>query len=538
MFTSGDRIGSYEVIEFLGSGAQGEVYKVRWQGRRGEAFGALKMLKDAEVGNILKEVSTWARVAAHPNVLTFIAAEEFQGSLFILSEFAEGSDLTNWIAEKGGSVACHAEAEKIFGGILKGLEHLHENGIIHRDIKPANIFLHQNTPLLADFGLARTLNLSQSTVLAGTLPFMSPELLNHYFKAKMGEATRFDRTEGDDLWAAAVTFHAMLAREMPFANVDQIRAGNRSPLPPALSERFGDFFSKAFAPDPSMRFRTAAEMLRSLDPKNRSTIIDEEYAVPPPAVLPTTVKFEPPKPQPMPARRRDLPAILAALFVLAVLLLAGSYLAGLWPGKKDAADNKGAAEGAVNNANSSLPPTAASTKITYSLEGQKTRGGQPVGAPFPVGSGDVFEKDWKYRVNLAVSQSGFFYLFNEGKSDSGEVRFNINHPVPAPGFENAAVKADRPVQTYWGSFGGLPGTEKVWLIWTGEKTEVLERAKNEAYGNGGRVLDPAVRDGLKKFIQENSSASSNPEPVANDARKRVTISGGKVIVRLIELEHR
>ena len=102
MFDEDTGFSNYEIIGELGEGAQGKVYKVRWQNRKGEVVGALKFLNSSEFRVILREVSNWARVSQHPNILTFITADEDKGRFFIISEIANGGDLENWSKTKGG----------------------------------------------------------------------------------------------------------------------------------------------------------------------------------------------------------------------------------------------------------------------------------------------------------------------------------------------------------------------------------------------------------------------------------------------------
>ena len=76
MFEDTPKFKDYEVLGELGKGAQGRVFKVKWQNRKQEVFGALKFLNSQEFRTVLKEVSNWARVSQHPNILTFITADE------------------------------------------------------------------------------------------------------------------------------------------------------------------------------------------------------------------------------------------------------------------------------------------------------------------------------------------------------------------------------------------------------------------------------------------------------------------------------
>ena len=281
MFDDTPKFKNYQVISNLGEGAQGKVYKVKWQSRKSEVFGALKFLNSYEVRAILKEVSNWARVSQHTNILTFITADEDNGRFFIISELATEGDLEKWIEDKGAKEEFFDEAIEIMLGVLQGLEYLHQNDIIHRDIKPANIFLKDKTPLLADFGLARGLDLKQSSILGGTLAYMSPELIGVYLSLQAGSKSNYERTELDDLWAVAATFQQMLTGEMPFKTIDAIRMCQPNPLSIKVSTKTEDFLKTAFAKNSSERFQTAKEMSDALtevsEISDKETIIDEDF---------------------------------------------------------------------------------------------------------------------------------------------------------------------------------------------------------------------------------------------------------------------
>ncbi len=260
----GDSIGRYKIAAELGEGTFGKVYLVEWVSRKGKLQGALKTLKDPKFKDILEEVSTWARVSHHPNILTFIGATEHNKEILLISEYAPDGTLEDWIKAHAGRKDSLEKAVRLAGGFLCGLEHLHNNDIVHRDIKPANILIKDTTPLLADFGLARGLDLIQSSILAGTLAYMSPELINIFLGQGMG-LPRYERTEADDLWASAATIYEMFSGNRPFNLIDEIRTAKPKPLPSHVPKGLCGVVEKALQKDLSQRFQTATEMLRALE---------------------------------------------------------------------------------------------------------------------------------------------------------------------------------------------------------------------------------------------------------------------------------
>ncbi|HWT02073.1 MAG TPA: tetratricopeptide repeat protein [Pyrinomonadaceae bacterium] len=266
IYRAGDTIGKYTVLKELGSGTFGVVYLVEWPGKKGsKRQGALKILKDPKFKDILEEVSAWARVSHHSNILSFIGATEHDNQILLISECATDGTLEDWIKAHAGRQESVETAVGLIISFLSGLEHLHDNDIVHRDIKPANILLTGNTPMLADFGLARGLDLAQSNRLGGTMLYMSPELLAAFLDLRAGAATDFERTEADDLWAAAATLYQMFAGRLPFNSINEILASTPDTLPPHVPTELRLVVERALSKDISERFQTAQALRSALE---------------------------------------------------------------------------------------------------------------------------------------------------------------------------------------------------------------------------------------------------------------------------------
>src|SRR5215471_8626215 len=118
----GDSIGKYTIRGELGRGEFGAVYLVEWRGPKGMRKGALKILiKNQTIKSILDEVSTWARVSHHPNILTFIAATEHDRQILLISEHVPGGSLDEWIKQHAGKRGSVDSAIRLMLGILNGL---------------------------------------------------------------------------------------------------------------------------------------------------------------------------------------------------------------------------------------------------------------------------------------------------------------------------------------------------------------------------------------------------------------------------------
>lgn len=262
----GDSIGGYRILKYIGEGSFGWVYLAEWNtSQKVTKQGALKILKAPKFKDILEEVSNWGRVSHHENVLTFFGAKQCNDNILILSEYVPDGSLEDLLEKHNGKAPSIEIAVKLMLGILSGLEHLHNNGILHRDLKPANILLKGETPLLADFGFARGIDLVQSFTLAGTWLYLSPKLVNVYFKLKRKQNSNYERSEEDDLWATSIAFYEMLNGELPFDSLETIRDSNPCLIPSDLPTELQEILAKALNKDAENRFQTASEMQSSLD---------------------------------------------------------------------------------------------------------------------------------------------------------------------------------------------------------------------------------------------------------------------------------
>ncbi|MBP7864307.1 MAG: protein kinase [Acidobacteria bacterium] len=204
------RIGKYEIVETLGKGAMGVVYK-GYDRRldRGVAiktmFGHLTEDRDA-YERFLKEAQALARLH-HPNIVAIHDMDEENGSPYIVMELLEGQDLKQLMTASGRLP--HEQVVDLVAQAASGLECAHKHGIVHRDVKPANLFVTADgTVKLVDFGVARLLQgLAQTRagVAVGTATYMSPE------------QARGERVEApSDQFSLGVIAYELLRGEVPF----------------------------------------------------------------------------------------------------------------------------------------------------------------------------------------------------------------------------------------------------------------------------------------------------------------------------------
>ena len=212
-----ENISHYRILEKLGSGGMGIVYKaedLKLHRNVALKFLPLELTSDEEAKNRFIREAYSASSLQHHNVYTIHDIDETDdGQMFICMDYYEGETLKDKISRGRLNVT---EINDIIIQIAEGLKKAHENGIVHRDIKPANIFITNDGIIkILDFGIAKLRGQSIITNtgrMIGTIAYMSPE------QAK-GEQIDY-RT---DIWSLGVLLYEMLSGELPFkGEYDQV----------------------------------------------------------------------------------------------------------------------------------------------------------------------------------------------------------------------------------------------------------------------------------------------------------------------------
>jgi len=209
----GKTISHYKILEKLGEGGMGVVYKA--EDTKLKRTVALKFLpssimaSEAEKTRFVHEAQA-AAALNHPNICTIHEIDEAEGHLFIAMEFVEGQSLKEKIASGMLQVAIVLDLAM---QIAEGLQAAHEKGITHRDIKPANVMItNKGQAKIMDFGLAKLTGqktrLTKTGMTVGTVAYMSPE-----------QAQGIDADHRSDIWSFGVVLYEMLTGQSPFKGV-------------------------------------------------------------------------------------------------------------------------------------------------------------------------------------------------------------------------------------------------------------------------------------------------------------------------------
>jgi len=281
MLEKGKKISEYVLVEKIGHGGFGDVWLAEKRTPLSVSQFALKFFRPAtadeiEIQIVQREIEVWQKISGLPNVISVIEADFAENYIYIVSEYADGGSLHEWLAARGGRARTVEEAVTIILEILNGLDYLHRTGFIHRDIKPANILIRKGTFCLADFGVTREIKTHSITLhTAGTYNYMPPEAFNK--TPAVSPAT--------DIWAVAVIFQELLTGKLPFSQDEipslmySILHDEPNEMPDNVPAELRAIVRKALQKQREDRFATAQEMIDALKEFQGSAIDSSKLSV-------------------------------------------------------------------------------------------------------------------------------------------------------------------------------------------------------------------------------------------------------------------
>ncbi|MDF1665926.1 MAG: serine/threonine-protein kinase [Planctomycetota bacterium] len=276
--TVGQVIDGFRIVQSLGQGGMGAVYKVERQGH----FYALKVILDPSQNDFIRferEAQTLA-ATRHPNIVSVHSFQPKALFPYIIFDYVEGGDLSERLKEN----ECWSleEALRTLRPLADALDCIHAQGIIHRDLKPANILIRSSdqNPMLTDFGIAKNQNmetLTQTGEIVGTIAYMSPEQFQ-------GEAV----SPQTDLWALSIILYRLMSgNQSPFPGATLIESAQRVLLKPHIPlhsiaanapKSLELIFQKAFAKSPAERYQSCQAFIDQCERVlNKDSEIERQY---------------------------------------------------------------------------------------------------------------------------------------------------------------------------------------------------------------------------------------------------------------------
>jgi serine/threonine protein kinase len=261
-------IPGYEILQELGRGGMGVVYKARQVSLN--RLVALKMILSGAfagrtaVSRFLSEAESIARLQ-HPNIMTIYELGEHSGLPYVVLEFCSGGSLARRLR---GGLLNPREAAAVMAPLARAAHHAHQHGIIHRDIKPSNVLFSSDIPKLTDFGLAKRTDddaaVTGSGEILGTPSYMAPEQASGRNK---------DLKPATDVYALGAMLYECLTGRPPFRaasvldTLQQVLTAKAPPpsqLRPDLPRVLDAICLKCLEKDPSRRYPTAEALAEDL----------------------------------------------------------------------------------------------------------------------------------------------------------------------------------------------------------------------------------------------------------------------------------
>ncbi len=262
----GQTIGEYRLVEFLGAGGMGEVYRAEHT-KIGRVVAIKILTRDDSRPGLTARFLNEARIQAgvhHAHIVGLYDFVEHAGRPCIIMEYVDGEMLDRCVGRVKGLRL--PEALNLFGAIVEAVAHLHNHQIVHRDVKSSNIKIDRRGSVkLLDFGIARDARSGKITTAGsyvGTVHYLAPEVLS-------GAKADFR----SDVWALGVLFYEMLCGRTPFETdsvADFLRIVTRpsydrpAKVNASCTADVERIIDRCLEPDPNSRYASASQLLEAI----------------------------------------------------------------------------------------------------------------------------------------------------------------------------------------------------------------------------------------------------------------------------------
>jgi len=356
-FDNNQSVGEYRIVDFLGAGGMGEVYRAMHQkiGR----IAAVKVLTQAtQSSGFVERFFNEARIQAslqHPNVATLYDFCEVGGQPCIIMEYVDGQTISERIAAYGAALPL-SETVYVFEKVCEAIDYIHRHGVIHRDIKSNNIKISsQGQVKLLDFGIAKgqtSQQLTQVGSVIGTLHYLAPELIRGGTADARG-----------DIWALGVLLYEMVTGRTPFDadtigdlcdRIARVEYAPPAQLNPGVPREVVAIIGRCLRKNPAERYASAGHLLA--DARRLAGVVSK------PGVSPSVSEAATEYVEAKSASSSKLPLLIGAAAAAVVLVVVGIVaLAFLTSSAGEDVVNANAAAGTTNTTLGLKSPPAPAT---------------------------------------------------------------------------------------------------------------------------------------------------------------------------------
>ncbi|AKJ00967.1 serine/threonine-protein kinase [Archangium gephyra] len=287
----GEMVGDYRILEKLGSGSYGHVYKAEQSG----GFYAVKILRGRLLHDRAKREIGILNHLEHPDVVRFFGCgywpDPIIGHSYIVMGFAGGRTLETYASEENPSARRSA---RIVLDIGLTLGEVLRQGVMHRDLKPDNVIIRDGNarPLLIDFGVGTLMGapaITTSRLPPGTIEFRAPEAWSF---SRENDSASYDYGPSDELWALAVSFYWLLTDILPFGDREDEEEGGLAErilhqmpvtphvLNPRVPRALSDICMRMLEKDPAARYGSVVEFCAALDAAMAEAEADASWDLP------------------------------------------------------------------------------------------------------------------------------------------------------------------------------------------------------------------------------------------------------------------